>query len=211
MFTAHKSIACLPVACLAVALSVLPAAAGDESPHAPDARTIMREGTTEIGLMGGYWQAFDPWGDAISTDRAAIMVLPRFGRVISRTFDASILSGNVELLLEPFYARWIRPFDADAYGGTLGLKYNFVSLGRWMPFWDIGIGGMWMEELSRLPEQSLRWSFVLQTGPGLQYFMSRNSAFTVGVRWQHFSNAGLGDRNRGLNGLLPYAGISFFF
>ena len=177
----------------------------------PDARAIVREGTTEIGVMAGYWQAFDPWGDAISTDRAAIMALPRIGKVISRTFEASILSGNVELLLEPFYARFTRPFAADAYGGTVGFKYNFVSFGRWMPFWDIGIGGIWMDAMPRLPEQSTRLNFVVQTGPGLHYFMTTTSTFTFGVRMHHISNAGFGDRNEGLNAIMPYAGLSFFF
>jgi hypothetical protein len=51
---------------------------------------------------------------------------------------------------------------------------------------------------------------VLETGPGVQYFVTDRLTWTMGVRLHHISNGGLGDRNTGINGVLPYVGISFF-
>ena len=120
-------------------------------------------------------------------------------------------AGNVELLLEPVVAHYYQPFSASAFGGSLVLKYNFLSFGRWMPFWDGGVGMLWTDLAPRIPEQSIQWfNFILQTGPGVSYFVSENWAVTAGIRFHHISNAGLGERNIGLNAVLLNLGVSFF-
>ena len=92
----------------------------------------------------------------------------------------------------------------------LHLKYNFLSFGRWMPFWDTGAGMIWTNLAPRIPEQSTQFEFVLETGPGVHYFMTDTVTLTTGVRLHHISNGGLGDRNTGINAILPYVGISVF-
>ena len=90
------------------------------------------------------------------------------------------------------------------------VKYNFLNFGRWMPFWDGGAGMLWTDLGPRIPEQSTQFNFVLQTGPGVSYFVTENTAVTFGIRFHHISNAGIGERNIGLNGCLFNVGISFF-
>src|SRR2546428_522248 len=63
----------------------------------------------------------------------------------------------------------------------------------------------------RIPEQSTPFNFVMESGPGVQYFTTERVALTLGVRFHHISNAGLGDRNKGLNSTLGYLGLSVFF
>jgi hypothetical protein len=79
-----------------------------------------------------------------------------------------------------------------------------------MPYWDLGLGMLWTNLAPRIPEQSTQFNFVLESGPGVHYFVTEKVAFMVGARFHHISNAGLGDRNLGLNSILGYAGVSVF-
>src|SRR5207245_4634968 len=108
---------------------------------------------------------------------------------------------------EPLYAHYWEPFHASAAGGSALFKYNFLTFGRWMPFWDLGLGMLWTDLAPRIPEQSEQFNFVLESGPGAQYFMTESIALTVGARVHHISNAHIGDRNLGLNSYLGYVGI----
>lgn len=62
----------------------------------------------------------------------------------------------------------------------------------------------------RVPERSTPFEFILEMGPGVYYFVTDRIIWTMGVRFRHISNANLGDRNTGVNGILPYVGMSFF-
>jgi len=93
----------------------------------------------------------------------------------------------------------------------LVFKYNFLGFGRWLPFWDLGLGMLWTNLAPRIPEQSTPFNFVLESGPGVQYFATERVALTLGVRFHHISNAQTGDRNKGLNSTLGYLGLSIFF
>lgn len=173
------------------------------------ARDIVKQGTIEIGLNAGVLQGNDV-GPVNTANRNAVYVLPRIGMVLSREMGKGLLSGNFELQLEPTYARYWNPFPADLAGGTMVFKYNFLAFGRWMPFWDLGVGAIWTNLAPRIPEQSTQFNFLLESGPGIHYFVTERLAFNIGVRFQHISNAGIGDRNAGLNATLGYMGISFF-
>lgn len=175
-----------------------------------DAHDIVKQGTMEVGLATGFWMATTVVGDAPSANRTAVFVLPRVGMVLSDTLGSRWWQGNVEVLVEPLYARFTQPFTAEAAGGSLVLKYNFLSFGRWMPFWDAGAGMVWTNLAPRIPEQSTQFEFVLETGPGVHYFLTNRLTVTTGVRFHHMSNSGLGERNTGINAFLPYIGISVF-
>ena len=189
-----------------------PLASWGESTSPPkDAREILKSGTVELGIAGGFWQAIDFVNTPPSTNRSAVFVLPTIGMVVTDELEAGRLSGNLELAVEPLYARFTQPFSANAAGGSLVVKYNFLSFGRWVPFWDAGAGMLWTNLAPRIPEQSLQFNFVLETGPGVHYFLTHSLTMTAGVRYHHISNAHLGDRNTGLNAVLAYIGLSLFF
>jgi opacity protein-like surface antigen len=175
-----------------------------------DVRTRVTKGTLEYGLLGGYWKGNDLFQNAPSTNRDAIYVLPQLGLVLTDELSSGVVAGNVEVIIEPMAAHYYEPFSASAFGGSLMLKYNFLSFGRWMPFWDGGAGMMWTDLAPRIPEQSTQFNFILQTGPGVSYFVSENWAITTGIRLHHISNANIGDRNTGLNAWLFNLGVSFF-
>jgi opacity protein-like surface antigen len=132
------------------------------------------------------------------------------GQVLTDEIGSGWAAGNIELLIEPLAAHYYQPFSASAFGGSLVVKYNFLDFGRWMPFWDGGAGMLWTDLGPRIPEQSTQFNFVLQTGPGVSYFVTEHMAVTVGIRFHHISNAGIGERNIGLNAWLFNVGVSFF-
>lgn len=176
-----------------------------------DAREILKSGTVELGIAGGFWQAVEFVNHPPSTDRSAVFVLPKFGMIVTDELRAGFLSGNLELAVEPLFARVTKPFPAEAAGGAWVIKYNLLSFGRWVPFWDVGAGMLWTNLAPRIPEQSTPFNFVLETGPGIHYFLTRSLTVTAGVRYHHISNANIGQRNTGLNAVLPYVGFSWFF
>ena len=175
-----------------------------------DAGDVVKRGTMEVGVAAGFWQATTLLGNGRSENRSAAFILPRLGIVVTDRVGTGWWRGNVEVLVEPLFARFTQPFAAEAAGGSLVLKYNFLSFGRWMPFWDAGAGMIWTNLAPRIPEQSTQFEFVLETGPGVHYFMTDTVTLTTGVRLHHISNGGLGDRNTGINAILPYVGISVF-
>ncbi|MGQ0555462.1 MAG: acyloxyacyl hydrolase [Nitrospiraceae bacterium] len=175
----------------------------------PDARAILKRGTIEVGGAVGYWEEFLFPTEAHSASRRAVFIMPKLGVVLTDEMGAGLLSGNLEVLVEPFYSRFQNSFSADMVGASLGMKYNLLSFGRWMPFWDVGVGLLWTDLAPRIVEDSSQVNFVLQTGPGVQYYVTTRMAVTVGVRYHHASNAGIGERNLGLDAVLPYAGASW--
>jgi lipid A 3-O-deacylase len=204
--------------CLTLTVSVLfcgflnPAWIGAEPLSPPDsAREILKPGTVELGIAGGFWQAVDFVNNPPSTNRSSVFVLPTIGMIVTDELGAGLLSGNLELAVEPLYAKFTEPFSANAAGGSFVVKYNLLSYGRWVPFWDAGAGMLWTNLAPRIPEQSLQFNFVLETGPGVRYLLTRSLTMSAGVRYHHISNADLGDRNTGLNAVLAYVGLSWFF
>ena len=175
-----------------------------------EARDVMTKGTVELGGALGYAQGTTVVGNGPSANRSAVFVMPRLGMVLTDPLGSSWWQGNVEFVVQPVFARFTRPFAAEAAGGSFLLKYNFLSFGRWVPFWDAGAGMIWTNLAPRIPEQSTPFEFVLETGPGVHYFATDRIIWTMGVRLHHISNANLGDRNTGINTVLPYVGISFF-
>jgi lipid A 3-O-deacylase len=159
-----------------------PTFAGSEGPPvSPEARSIVQRGGIEVGAAVGYLQGVKVLLSD-SANRSAVYLLPRNGMVVTDQLGAGYLTGNVTLMLEPFYAAYYQPFGASAAGGALVVKYNFLSFGRWLPYWDMGAGMLWTDLAPRIAEQSTPVNFVLEAGHGLQYFATERIALTVGTR-----------------------------
>jgi lipid A 3-O-deacylase len=197
------------IAFLAAWVGLIPPSWAQSDELSPDARVILKRGTIEAGGTAGYWEEFLFPPEPHSSSRHAVFVMPRIGMVVTNEMDAGVLSGNLEVLVEPFYSRVTNGFSGDAAGASLVMKYNLLSFGRWMPFWDVGVGLLWTDLAPRIAEDSSQLNFALETGPGIQYFATTRLALILGVRYHHISNAGIGERNLGLDAVLPYAGVSW--
>ena len=114
------------------------------------------------------------------------------------------------ILLNPWQRIFLNRLAPRLSARPVNLKYNFLSFGRWIPYWDGGGGLLWTDLAPRIPEQSTQWNFILQTGPGLHYLVSEKVALTFSTRFSHISNANAGERNTGINAWMFNAGFSFF-
>lgn len=175
-----------------------------------EAQKVINAGTIELGIQTGYWQAFTGVGNAASSNRSAVFVLPQIGLVVTDKIDAGYFSGAIEVLAEPVGAHFYEPFSASLAGFSIVGRYNFLAFGRWMPYWDFGMGVSWTDLAPRIPEQSTPFEFLLETGPGLQYFITQEFAITGALRLHHISNSGIGTRNTGINAVLGLIGFSYY-
>lgn len=56
-------------------------------------------------------------------------------------------------------------------------------------------------------EQNVQFKFVLETGPGVHYFVKNRITWIMGMGLHHISNANLGDRTTEITTVLLYVGI----
>lgn len=138
----------------------------------------------------------------------------RLGVMLSTANGNGIFRGNTELLLEGFYGSvFDGPGDWLA-GGTLMLRYNFVQPEtKWIPYIQIGAGGLWndiyKDESQQLIGQS--FEFNVQASLGIRYQINSKWAVTLEGGYRHISNADMADRNRGLDSLGGLVGIVYTF
>ena len=176
----------------------------------PEAQNIVKFGTAEIGIQAGYWQAFTGLGNSSNPNRSALFILPQIGVVVTDKIGLGLFSGAVEVLGEPVVASFHEPFSATLLGFSILGRYNFLEFGRWMPYLDFGMGVSWTDLAPRIYEQSTSFEFLLETGLGLEYFVTQEFAVTSSLKLHHISNAGIGSRNTGLNAVLGLIGVTYY-
>ena len=135
------------------------------------------------------------------------------GRASLLPFDTigkdSFLYGAFELGLEPIYQRYFH--NADGYFAGLGLaaRYDFLSLGIFAPYLELGAaaGGTNL----RVIEIDSSFAFRLYGGVGASLFVADNAAIYAGYRLVHLSNGNTSRPNRGFEADTGVLGVSFFF
>ena len=165
-----------------------------------------RRGATE-------WAIFSGGGPAIAggvRDRGFWFVAGRWGRQITADFGDSWARGHLQYAIEavPLYLHFQ---SKTVYGAGITpflLRYHFTRRQRLVPFLEAGAGILATTE--QVPEGTSRFNFTPQAGGGLQYVPSEGPGWTLGVRYHHTSNAGIAQRNPGINAIVFHAGISWW-
>jgi lipid A 3-O-deacylase len=168
-------------------------------------------GKQSLGLSGGYGLALPVGGtDAPELeDIEFVYVTPRWGIGITDPLGGrSWYRGNFELLLEGTFLYMLEPKSGIAGGLAPGVRYNFLTGTRIIPFLQVGVGFIALD--ADLARQSDGLNFILQSGLGLHYFITQRTALTGEWRFHHISNASIHDRNAGINSSLFMLGITFF-
>ena len=117
-------------------------------------------------------------------------------------------SGNWELRGELFGGQQLEP-SRYLVGGTLALRYHFVTHTPLVPFIQGG-AGLSATDI-REPDLSTDFEFNLMTGVGAHYFLTDRTAITLEYRLFHLSNAGIDTPNTGVNSHAILAGVTWWF
>ncbi len=117
--------------------------------------------------------------------------------------------GNFEWRVELFGGGQYTRKREWLVGLTPHLRYNFASGTRWIPFFDVG-AGVTATGIQH-PDLGGTFEFNLQPGVGMHWFMRDNLALTGEVKYMHMSCAGIDKPNLGLNDVIGWIGLTWFF
>ena len=117
--------------------------------------------------------------------------------------------GAFEAGLEPIFQKYTGPVDAYFAGLGLGARYHFLSLGRFVPYLELGAAAGWTN--LRVIEIDSSFAVRLYGGLGASVFLTDHTALYAGYRMVHISNGNTSRPNRGFEADTGVAGVSFFF
>lgn len=207
------------VACLVAAISSAVAGhpTGEPDPKkAPiESEFPFVRGANEAEInVGGYW-SIGTKGTAKRPDLGFAIGTVSYGWMLSDIRGDGLCRGNWEFLLRAFGGGIFEgPGDVLA-GGGFAFRYNFVQpRAVIVPFIEVGAGGVYSDAANDDGTQRLLgsdWSFDLQGALGIRFMTSERFSITLKAEYRHFSNAGLADRNHGVNNLGGVVGVSFFY
>jgi lipid A 3-O-deacylase len=191
---------------LLLAMATAPLAAS-----AFDAEQEFPQGTKAVGLsVGGGAQ-----NDVENHDRRSGISFanfnPRLSYFFFEPFGPGILHGAFETGIEGWFQYYLAPNEATAEGLKLALRYHLLglSLGRFVPYLE-GTAGAADTSL-KVREIDSPFTFVLEAGIGVSYFITPGLAVNVGYRFQHLSNGHLCRKNRGINSDGGIVGLTWYF
>ena len=135
----------------------------------------------------------------------------RFGYVLTPDIFKGRLRGNVEYVFDalPIFAVF-QPQNAFGAGfNPMILKYNFTSGKRLVPFIEAGGGVIFTNH--DVPANTNSVNFTPQGGFGVHFLRNDNRAITFTGKYMHMSNAGLDQRNSGINASIQFVlGYTWF-
>lgn len=135
--------------------------------------------------------------------------MPRFSVLPLEPIGSGFFKGSLETGLEPWLQYYLEPDTAYVAGLKVALRYHFLGASPIFPYVEVtaGAGGTSLN----VPEKRSDFTFVLEAGIGLGYFLNDGVQLTGGYRFQHISNGNIEKPNRGFNSDAGVLGVSFFF
>ena len=190
------------VVMLAVLALVCPAAGFD-----PEA--TFAKGATVFGLQVGGGVANSIEGHRTLSDISFLNATPRVSYLLFSPFGSGLLRSALEAGVEGWFQYYLSPNEATAEGLKLAMRYHLIGFGRLVPYFEViaGAGGTSL----RVKEIDSAFTFVLEAGGGLSYFITDTVALNAGYRFQHISNGHTSSPNRGFNSDTGIGGVSFYF
>jgi len=120
---------------------------------------------------------------------------------------------NFRMLTEATYSKTTTGPSGYLVGGTFLLRYDFEPIGKLIPYAQAGAGILYTN-LERDYSQDLvgnEIEFNPQASLGLRYAIHKKLSLDVEGMFHHVSNAGLGDRNTGVNGIGCLVGVTYYW
>lgn len=169
---------------------------------------------TSIQLMSGA--LFSPfiWG----RDRPTLNLFQtnlRLGWMLTEPGpENSIFRGCHELILEFTHGAIFSGPGSYMFGITPLGRYNFVQPGaRLVPYFQAGVGIVYTDAYKDRTQNIIGQAieFSPQVSIGLQYFVGKEWSIDVEGKLEHISNAGMSDRNEGVNSGGVFLGFTYFW
>ena len=143
------------------------------------------------------------------SDIRFVNVTPRLSLLPMDPIGSGFWKGSVETGLEPWFQYYLEPKTATAEGMKAAARYHFLSASPIFPYAEITVGAAGTS--LKVLEVRSSFTFVLEAGVGVSYFVAPGVALTGGYRFQHISNGYIESPNRGFNSDTGTLGVSFFF
>jgi len=128
--------------------------------------------------------------------------------------DGGALDGNLELLAELTGSLVYEGFG-DTIAGVAGIiRYNVTGLHpRFVPYVQAGIGLVYTDAYQDRSQTAIGqgFNFAPRAGIGFRYLLSESWSLDAEGVYEHISNAGMDDRNGGVNALGGFVGITYFW
>lgn len=180
------------------------------SPVPSQAITGFLKGSWELQMSTGYTYTYRRT-DANVTKLKGIPVILGGGVVATDPIGASWYRGQITVGGEVQFNQYVEPLSTYLVALTPTAKYTFLASDKLRPYVEIGAGIVWTDLADRIPEKGSQFNFNLQAGAGLSYFVLPTTSINVTYRFQHISNAGTAQPNKGIDAGVVLIGISKFF
>jgi len=176
---------------------------------AADPTEEFKRGTKIFSLEVGGGVQNNVEGHRTISNISFVDLVPRFSVLPLDPIGPGLLRGSLETGLEPWLQYYLEPRGATGEGLKVALRYHFLGASPIFPYVEAlaGMGG------TSLNVQEIRsnFTFVLEAGVGLGFFLTDGVQLTGGYRFQHISNGNIERPNRGFNSDAGVVGVSFFF
>jgi hypothetical protein len=171
------------------------------------AQTRVEDGGHEIQLWTGGGHSV-----AGGTSDTSVWNLGlRYGWILTRPHGPGFLKGRFEYALDAVPAFVVFQPANRAYGAgfnPLNLKWNFATRGRIVPYFELSGGTLFTNHDVPTGANSVNFTSAAALGT---HFLGDSRNWSVELRYMHISNAGLADRNSGINTVQVRLGIGKFF
>jgi len=128
--------------------------------------------------------------------------------------EEAFLRGNWEGLFEISNSVIFKGFGNYMGGITALIRYNFVRP-DWnvIPYVQAGAGIVYNDAYKDKTQEAIGQAieFTPQLSLGLHYLITRKWSLDVEGMFHHISNAGMSERNRSINALGGFLGVTYFF
>ncbi len=139
---------------------------------------------------------------------ALIIAQPQLGLIVSN-FQTSPIR-RFEVISEGILGEAAHPHPSRLLGNTLIFRLDGKEYGRWVPFFDAGLGAQYTTLNRHVTEIDGPVQFSPQGGFGVEYFVAPQRALVLEWRTTHMSNASLVPPNMGFNSSMITVGFRWF-
>ena len=174
-----------------------------------DSEAAFARGTTIFGLQVGGGVVNNIEGHRTVSDISFLTAAPRVSYLFLPPFGSGLFRSALEPGVEGWFQYYLSPREATAEGLKVAMRYHLIGFGRLVPYFEAtaGAGGANL----RVKEIDSTFTFVVEAGVGLSYFVTDTVALNAGYRFQHISNGHTSNPNRGFNADAGIGGASFYF